>query len=315
MTSVIIPVYNVQQYLARCVDSVLAQSHRDLEIILVDDGSTDDSGVMCDDYAARDPRVKVVHKSNGGLSSARNAGLDVMTGTSVTFIDSDDYVHPEFVATLLPWLSESTPIVIGTWQELNDGETPAVKTTIDGDTQELTRDEALSRIYYQQDINHSACCKLFDAKLFGTLRFPEGMLYEDLAISYDLFKQVDKVVNRRTPPIYYYMHRQGSIINTMKLERTHVLDHLEKIEKEVATQAPHLLPAVRSRHMSACFNMLRLMPLDDPQWLPTRDRCWDYIKNMRFLCIKDSKVRLKNKIAIILSFLGLNFLLKFINKR
>ena len=92
MVTVIIPVYNVQQYLARCVDSVLEQSHHDLEIILVDDGSTDASGTLCDQYAARDHRVKVVHKSNGGLSSARNAGLDAMTGSTVTFIDSDDYV-------------------------------------------------------------------------------------------------------------------------------------------------------------------------------------------------------------------------------
>ena len=90
---------------------------------------------------------------------------------------------------------------------------------------------------------------------------------------------------------------------------------IEKIEKEVATQAPHLLPAVRSRHMSACFNMLRLMPLNDPQWLPTRNRCWEYVKNMRFLCIKDPKVCLKNKIAILLSFFGLNFLLAIINRR
>ena len=315
MVTVIIPVYNVQQYLARCVDSVLEQSHHDLEIILVDDGSTDASGTLCDQYAARDHRVKVVHKSNGGLSSARNAGLDVMTGSTVTFIDSDDYVHPAYIATLMRH-HHLAPIVIGTWQELNEGDTPAPAATIDGDdAQLLSRDEALSRIYYQQDINHSACCKLFDASLFSTLRFPEGMIYEDLAISYDLFKQVDTVVSLHTQPIYYYMHRQGSIINTMTLERTQVLDHLEKIEQEVSTQAPHLLPAVRSRHMSACFNMLRLMPLNDPQWLPTRNRCWEYVKNMRFLCIKDPKVRLKNKIAILLSFFGLNFLLTIINRR
>ena len=238
-----------------------------------------------------------------------------MTGSTVTFIDSDDYVHPAYIATLMRH-HHLAPIVIGTWQELNEGDTPAPAATINGDdAQLLSRDEALSRIYYQQDINHSACCKLFDASLFSTLRFPEGMIYEDLAISYDLFKQVDTVVSLHTQPIYYYMHRQGSIINTMTLERTHVLDHLEKIEQEVTTQAPHLLPAVRSRHMSACFNMLRLMPLNDPQWLPTRNRCWEYVKNMRFLCIKDPKVRLKNKIAILLSFFGLNFLLTFINRR
>ena len=93
MLSVIIPVYNVQDYLARCVDSVLAQTYTDLEIILVDDGSIDESGDMCDEYATGNERIRVVHKLNGGLSDARNAGLDVARGDYVTFIDADDYVH------------------------------------------------------------------------------------------------------------------------------------------------------------------------------------------------------------------------------
>ncbi|MBR6489706.1 MAG: glycosyltransferase family 2 protein, partial [Muribaculaceae bacterium] len=123
MVSVIIPVYNVQEYLARCIDSVLCQSHKELEVILVDDGSTDHSGAMCDDYASRDGRIKVIHKSNGGLSDARNAGLDVMTGDYVTFIDADDYVHPYFVELLLRGLHESgSQIAVCRWQELNDGE-------------------------------------------------------------------------------------------------------------------------------------------------------------------------------------------------
>ncbi len=314
MVSVIIPVYNVQDYLARCVDSVLAQTHSDLEIILVDDGSTDASGEMCDRYAARDSRIKVIHKDNGGLSSARNAALDVMTGNYVTFVDSDDFIHPDYVLTFMR-LKDRAPIIIGTWQELNEGDQPTMISPIFGDVQTLSRDTAISQIYYQQDINHSVCCKMFNAKLFSTLRFPEGMLYEDLAISYDLFKQVNHVIYAQTPPIYFYMHRDGSIIETMTLERTHVLDHMERIEQQVAKEAPQFLPAVRSRHMSACFNMLRLMPADAPEWQLTKQRCWEYVKNMRNLCIMDKNVRAKNKIAILLSYLGLNFLLRFINKK
>lgn len=314
MVSVIIPVYNVQHYLARCLDSVLAQSYNNLEIIVVDDGSTDASGTMCDDYAARDSRVKVIHKSNGGLSSARNAGLDAMTGDWVTFIDSDDFVHPDYVTTFMR-LADKAPVVIGTWQELNEGEQPRIITPIFGDFITLSRNEALKRIYYQQDINHSTCCKLFNAKLFSSLRFPEGMLYEDLAVSYDLLGQASEIVVASTPPIYYYVHRPGSIVTTMKLERTHVLDHLDKIEQQVAVNDPQLLPAVRSRHMSACFNMLRLMPAHDPKWQLTKERCWKYIKNMRNLCIKDPNVRLKNKIAITLSYLGLAPLLLIINQK
>lgn len=314
MVSVIIPVYNVQQYLARCVESVLAQTHRDLEVILVDDGSTDSCGTLCDQYAAQDQRVKVVHKSNGGLSSARNAGLDVMTGERVTFLDADDFIHREFVDKLLHAMGNDADIAVARWQECDEGEKPHVADVLWSNVISFTRDEAIDEIYYQRRLTHSACSRLFDARLFDGLRFPDGKLYEDLAISYDLLKKVTKVTYVDGPALYYYMHRAGSIITTMKPERTHVLDHLERIEQQVATEAPQHLPAVRSRHMSACFNMLRLMPANDPQWQPTKERCWKYVKSMRFSCIKDRNVRIKNKLACFLSYLGIDLLLIIINK-
>lgn len=313
MVSIIIPVYNVQDYLARCVDSVLTQTYTDLEIILVDDGSIDISGDICDEYALHDARVRVIHKENGGLSDARNAGLDVARGNYVAFIDADDYVHPSFVELLLKTINETgAQIAVSTWQELKDGDKPRKVKTKRPRCTILTQEEAISSVFYQKKLNHSACSRIFETQLFNNLRFPEGMLYEDLAIIYPLFCKVEKVALINTP-MYYYMHRQGSIITTMSLRRTHVLDHIERIEEQVTDEAPQYLPAVRSRHLSACFNMLRLMPVDDPKWQATKERCWDYIKNMRFLCIKDSKVRLKNKIACLLSYFGVDFLIKIIN--
>ena len=314
MVSIIIPVYNVQDYLARCVDSVLTQTYTDLEIILVDDGSIDISGDICDEYALHDARVRVIHKENGGLSDARNAGLDVARGNYVAFIDADDYVHPSFVELLLKTINETgAQIAVSTWQELKDGDKPRKVKTKRPRCTILTQEEAISSVFYQKKLNHSACSRIFETQLFNNLRFPEGMLYEDLAIIYPLLCKVEKVALINTP-MYYYMHRQGSIITTMSLRRTHVLDHIERIEEQVTDEAPQYLPAVRSRHLSACFNMLRLMPVDEPKWQATKERCWDYIKNMRFLCIKDSKVRLKNKIACLLSYFGVDFLIKIINK-
>ena len=313
MVSIIIPVYNVQDYLARCVDSVLAQTYTDLEIILVDDGSIDISGDICDEYALHDARVRVIHKENGGLSDARNAGLDVARGNYVAFIDADDYVHPSFVELLLKTINETgAQIAVSTWQELKDGDKPRKVKTKRPRCTILTQEEAISSVFYQKKLNHSACSRIFETQLFNNLRFPEGILYEDLAIIYPLLCKVEKVALINTP-MYYYMHRQGSIITTMSLRRTHVLDHIERIEEQVTDEAPQYLPAVRSRHLSACFNMLRLMPVDEPKWQATKERCWDYIKNMRFLCIKDSKVRLKNKIACLLSYFGVDFLIKIIN--
>ena len=313
MVSVIIPVYNVQDYLARCVDAVLAQTYSDIEIILVDDGSIDISGDMCDEYAIKDVRVKVIHKENGGLSDARNAGLERARGNFVTFIDADDYVHPQFVELLVDTImSTGAQIAACTWQELNDGVTPRKVRTKKPRCRTFTQEEAINSVFYQRKLNHSACSRIFETSLFKDLRFPEGALYEDLAIIYPLLRKVSKVALLKAP-MYYYMHRKGSIITTMTLRRTQVLDHLEKLEKQVAAEAPQHLPAVRSRRMSACFNMLRLMPGNDPKWQPTKERCWDYVKNMRFSCIKDRNVRAKNKIACLLSFMGIDVLMSTIN--
>ena len=314
IVSVIIPIYNVQDYLARCIDSVLAQTYTDLEIILVDDGSHDTSGDICDDYDLKYRNVRVIHKANGGLSDARNAGLDVAQGQYVTFIDADDYVHPRFVEALLHTIETTgAQIAACTWQELKDGDTPREANVHNAQCKTFTQEQAISTVFYQGELNHSACSRLFDRQLFHDLRFPAGALYEDLAIIYPLLRKVEKVALLKAP-MYYYMHRAGSITTTMSLRRTHVLDHLEALERQVENEAPQHLPAVRSRHMSACFNMLRLMPARDPKWQDTKDRCWLYIKNMRFLCIKDPRVRIKNKVAILLSFLGLGVLMTFINK-
>lgn len=314
MVSVIIPIYNVQDFLARCIDSVLAQTYTDLEIILVDDGSHDTSGDICDEYDLKYRHVRVIHKTNGGLSDARNAGLEVAQGRYVTFIDGDDYVHPRFIEALLSTIEQTgAQIAACTWQELKEGNTPRNVNVEKARCKTYTQEEAINTVFYQGELNHSACSRIFERQLFDDLQFPEGALYEDLAIIYPLLRKVEKVALLKAP-MYYYMHRTGSIINTMSLRRTHVLDHLEALEQQVEKEAPQYLPAVRSRHLSACFNMLRLMPAREPKWQDTKNRCWEYIKNMRFLCIKDRNVRFKNKIAILLSYFGLGFLMMFINK-
>lgn len=314
MVSVIIPIYNVQDYLARCIDSVLAQTYKDLEIILVDDGSHDTSGDICDEYDLKYRHVRVIHKTNGGLSDARNAGLEVAQGEYVTFIDGDDYVHPNFVEALLHTIETTgAQIAACTWQELKDGDTPRKVNLEKAGCKTYTQSEAINTVFFQGELNHSACSRIFEKQLFDDLRFPEGALYEDLAIIYPLLRKVDKVALLKAP-MYYYMHRAGSILTTMSLRRTQVLDHLEKLEKQVEEEAPQYLQAVRSRRLSACFNMLRLIPARDPKWQATKQRCWDYIKKMRISCLKDMKVRTKNKAACILSFLGSRITTIIINR-
>ena len=112
LISVIVPVYNVEPYLRKCVDSILAQSYSNLEVILVDDGSPDGCGAICDEYAAKDARVRVIHKPNGGVSDARNAGLDIMTGDYVAFVDSDDWIDKQHLSSLSALVCGGVVIVV-----------------------------------------------------------------------------------------------------------------------------------------------------------------------------------------------------------
>ncbi len=172
MVSIIVPVYQVEKYLQRCVDSILCQSYRDIQVILVDDGSKDTSGKICDQYAARDTRVQVIHKTNGGLSDARNAGLDVFIGQYVMFVDGDDCIHPQTVQLLLDGIEQYDADIaccnIDHFTEKPKAETPRGQ-------------------FYLVDIwqqmcdtpEFSVCNRLFRRELFSQVRFPVGRLFED----------------------------------------------------------------------------------------------------------------------------------------
>ena len=176
--SVIVPVYNMEKYLSRCVDSILAQTYKNLEVILVDDGSKDSSPAICDQYSERDSRVKVVHKENGGLSSARNAGLDVATGDYIGFVDSDDYISPEMYSVLCQCLENSDCEIANLMYVRADenGRTTPSKVPHNTDKEIEAEQFAKELMLHTGDV--SVCTKLFCAGLFQNIRFPEGKLNE-----------------------------------------------------------------------------------------------------------------------------------------
>lgn len=206
--SVIVPVYRVENFIHRCVDSVLGQTYADLEIILVDDGSPDGCPAICDEYAEKDSRVKVIHKPNGGLSDARNAALDVMTGQYVTFVDSDDYLAPDAIETLYDALIKTNAdIAVGNMKgvneagEISDFYTPAAEETV------LTGEGTLSTLNQPCAQN-----RLYKKDIFAELRYPKGRLYEDVFIYHGILAQTKKIVLTGTT-VYYYLIRSGSIMH------------------------------------------------------------------------------------------------------
>lgn len=211
LISVIIPVYNVEEYLHRCIDSILNQTYQDIEIILIDDGSTDNSGKICDEYALKDNRIRVIHKENGGLSDARNIGLNSMKGKYVTFIDSDDYVENFYIKELyeliIKYNSEMSicPYTIITNNRYaNIGKD--YKETV------LNTETCLSRMLLEEGFSVSACAKLYKVELFENIKFPKGKLYEDNGITYKLILKSNKIAYGGTS-IYKYYIRDNSITN------------------------------------------------------------------------------------------------------
>lgn len=226
--SIIVPIYNVGPYLRRCVDSILAQTFSDYELILVDDGSPDDCPQICDLYALRDNRIRVIHKANGGLSDARNAGLDIAQGDYIGFVDSDDYIEPQMYQRLIEALElhDADMVACGILQERESGE-------ITGQWPGLTEDKVYGRQDFldhfypdvRRDILPAAWNKVYKKHLFQTIRFPKGKIYEDAFVQLPLYDLCEKIVVCHEALYHYIYDRGGSIQNSnYSIRRLHLIE-------------------------------------------------------------------------------------------
>ena len=218
LISIIIPVFNVRPYLEKALESVIRQTYSHLEIIVIDDGSTDGSGVICDEFARRDDRIKVVHQENRGLSSARNTGLDIMTGEAVAFLDSDDSYHPDYIKAMAEAMDrENADIVVCkyTVHYANKMTRPSMKETVRPPIKAglYKRTEAL-RALADSAINVSVWNKLYRRKLWEDIRFPDGHNSEDTYAAIRLFDRC-RAVLVLNQALYYYLKRPGSITDTV----------------------------------------------------------------------------------------------------
>lgn len=213
LISVIIPVYNVEPYLRCCLDSVVNQTYRNLEIILVDDGSTDDCPAICEEYVQKDNRIVVVHKKNGGLSDARNVGIKISRGEYLTFVDSDDLVSKYFIDSLYRAVSSySVKLAICLVRcfadecELVDSN-PTVSFCVFDKKKTLQRFCSLN--FNKSTPYISACSKMYHRSLFNNFFFPKGKIYEDVYAGYRIIDQVDKVIIVHSSLYYYRMRNDG----------------------------------------------------------------------------------------------------------
>ena len=229
--SVIVPVYKVEKYIHRCVDSILAQSFTDFELILVDDGSPDNCGAICDEYAAKDSRVVVIHQENGGLSAARNAGIDWTFANSdsewLTFIDSDDWVHPEYLSILYQAvLNYQVKISICSFVRVENNAAPELV------YQPFTI-KTPEWVYLRKDnlVTAYACGILYSRNCFEEIRFPEGKVFEDLFTTHKIFFSVDRIAYTDTTLYFYYVNENSITLENWKPSRLDQIEAFEELQK------------------------------------------------------------------------------------
>ena len=225
LISIIIPVYKVEKYLEKCIESVLKQTYTNLQIILVDDGSPDNCGKICDEYAKKDSRIEVIHKANGGLSDARNVGISKAKGRYIGFVDSDDYIKEDMYEILLNLIKKyDADVSICNLYDVID-ENECIRNKENG-IREYSRLDILKEVLLDKNIQSYAWNKLYEKELFDEIKYPIGKKYEDIGTTFYVFEKCNKIVVTSEPE-YYYLKRSDSLVNNVT-EST-VLDYTEII--------------------------------------------------------------------------------------
>ncbi len=214
LISVIVPVYNVEKYINKCVDSIINQTYKNIEIILIDDGSTDKSCVICDEYIKKDNRIKVIHQENSGLSEARNTGIKIANGKYLAFVDGDDYILEGMLEYLYNLINETnSEISVCNFFRYWNEDKKIIDYDISSKRIVLKKEQALKEILKNDLLKSFAWNKLYKKSLFENVRYPKNMKMEDVATTYKLISNSEKIVIGKDAK-YYYVQREGSILAT-----------------------------------------------------------------------------------------------------
>lgn len=243
--TIVVPVYNVEKVLKRCVESILNQTFQNFQVILVNDGSTDKSGEICDEFAKISDKVHVIHQENGGLSSARNAGIDMAKSPYIGFVDSDDYLEKGMFQILVEAI-DNADIASVDYVGLKEGEIPPnsqPKLLVEV----YENDETVKQLLVNPYIHRSAWNKLYKLELFEGLRYPEGKIFEDTFTTYKLYARAKKVVATNYQG-YYYMHNDDSITRRdFTPKNFDLLSETQRLLEDMETHYPHLLEYEQAR--------------------------------------------------------------------
>lgn len=311
MVSIVIPVYNVEKYIEKCVKSLCMQTYENIEIILVDDGSSDSSGELCDELSKTDTRITVIHKKNNGVSSARNAGLDKATGDYVTFVDGDDFVAENFIKNMYDSLSEANADISTCSHkriELNSFENtvkfinnsvhlPVIKTGV----------ESLIDMFYGKTCSASSGSKLYSRKIFENLRFQDLVMGEDTLFVYNAFMKANKVIHTDMP-LYYYVQQEASVTNK-KANYIKFYDYVKLYDSIINSDADKygndFYEALVNRLIENNFWVHMKLRNCPDMYDFEKKHIVDNIKKYRKYVINNKKSELRVRLACLLSYGGM----------
>lgn len=305
LISVIVPVYEVEKYINKCLDSIVGQTYKNLEILLIDDGTQDRSGDICEEYAKSDLRIKVFHKENGGLSDARNYGLERASGEYLTFVDADDFLDSDYIEYLYSLIEESGcrlslcslhVLYTSSGRVWNKGN--GKKVVINGET-------CIEMMCYHEEIDTAAYAKLCHRSLFEEVRYPKGKIFEDIGTSYLLFDQCEKIICSFIPK-YYYVIRDNSIVtSSFNKKKLDFLDMTDQMADYVDSKYPDLLEATLRRRGYARFSTLnQMIEENSAEHVKIRQEIIRYLRKIGWRILGNSRAPKRDKIAYMVLYCG-----------
>lgn len=304
LITVIVPVYCTETYLLQCVDSILHQTHRNIELVLVDDGSTDRCPAICDEIAREDARVRVIHQQNRGVSAARNAGLEAARGEYIAFVDSDDWVEPDYLTYLLNILANQNVCLAACNHYVFAQKKDFAKYTVENKVTTMRCRETLEHLLYHLAPDASPWGKLYRRNIFYRLRYPEDMIFEDTYLIADLVAHAGEVAFGALPK-YHYRYLEHTLSKGALPEKSwqylEAVEHLIDVAKGLY---PDLAIGCMRRRVHAALSIRRLLVGADASAKADLDRCLVIIRTGAKTVLLDPRAPMRDKAGILLALTG-----------
>lgn len=313
--SVIIPAYNVEKFIEKCVNSVLDQSFSDFEIILVDDGSKDSTPKICDELANKDSRITVIHKENGGLSDARNAGIRKSVGKYLAFVDGDDIVDKEYLQELYRLITLEDDIWVSIVGGVAFGENATPKGSKSTLSKVVSTEEIVRKMCLRDGIDHTAWGKLFLAELWKDFKYPVGKLYEDYLTTYRVLSKVDKIAYSDAK-MYFYIQHNESIMHMKCSEKTlAVLDVADQETEFMLKTWPNIREEILDLYVSVYLkNLQQILNTGMDAFPEYQERTMKVVKKNASLLLKSKRIGKNDKVKILALLISKKLFLKLYNK-